>query len=150
MTILKLVDANDKTLITKSETIEDVSSPEIKTLIDDLIETSISLGGYGLAAPQVGINKQLFVYRKTSHGGDYRVVINPTIIVAAGKMISRNEGCLSLPGFRRDMKRAKTFVISCINASGEVIRLKGSTKIETLVLQHEVDHLLGKLIRSGV
>lgn len=148
MTILKLIDANDKILTTKAKVVEDVNSIEIKTLIEDLIETSIEIGGYGLAAPQVGIDKQLFVYRKTSLGGDYKVVINPTVIVSAEKMVSRNEGCLSLPGFRRDMKRSKTFVISCINASGEVVRLKGSTKIETLILQHEVDHLFGKLIRA--
>ena len=133
----------DKVLFKQAEIIADVKAPEIIKLVDELIATSIKIGGYGLAAPQVGISKQVFVYRKAIGSDRYAVVINPKIIVASGKLMSRAEGCLSHPGLRRDVKRHKTFVIKYTDTDGKEARLKGSNKKESIILQHEYEHLIG-------
>ena len=132
----------------KSIVVDDILSDEIKDLIDTLIETSIAAGGYGLAACQIGVNKQVFVYRK---GIDlpkesYKVVVNPTVVVSSGKIKSLDEGCLSIKGVRRTLFRSKTFVLKCYSKEGKEERVKGSTKKETLILQHEYDHIMGKFI----
>lgn len=134
---------SDEVLFERAERIIDVKDPEVTKLVGELIAASIKIGGYGLAAPQVGISKQIFVYRKAIGSNRYTIVINPEIIVASGKLISRAEGCLSHPGLRRDMKRHKTFVIKYINTDGKEIRLKGSNKKESIILQHECEHLMG-------
>jgi len=147
MSILELVDSNNEILYTKTLPVEEITSVT-EEFVKDLIETSREIGGYGLAAPQVGISKQMFVYRKTAYG-DYTVVINPKVVVMSGKMISKGEGCLSLPGFRADLKRFKTVVITYTDLKGNTVRLKNSTRIEALILQHELDHLAGKLINGN-
>lgn len=146
---MKLISEDNPILFEKAEPIEDVLSDEIQTLISDMIKFSMEIGGYGLAAPQVGINKQLFVYRKSAVGDRYKVVINPEIVVASGRMTSREEGCLSHPGFRTNVRRNKLFVVKALDETGTPVRIKGSNATETKILQHEFDHLMGITIRSG-
>ena len=132
----------------KSDIIEDILSEETQTLIDTLIESCSAVGGYGLGAPQIGVNKQLFVYRKNIKGdkNSYKVIINPKIIVSSGKLKSKGEGCLSIEGERRTIARSKTFILNCYNRNGKNVRVKGNTKKETIILQHEYDHMMGKFI----
>ncbi len=134
---------SDEVLFKQADPVSDVKDPKIVELVDGLIAASIKIGGYGLAAPQVGISKQVFVYRKSIGSDKYTIIINPEIVVASGKLMSRAEGCLSHPGLRRDVKRHKTFVINYINTDGEKVRLKGSNKKESIILQHECEHLIG-------
>ena len=145
---VEIVLFNDIDKLEKSDEVLDILSNETQELIDILISTSIKFGGYGLAAPQIGINKQLFVYRKSINATEdtYNVVINPKIIVSSGKLKSKEEGCLSLPGVRKDVIRSKTFIITSFDRKGEKQRIKGRTKLETIILQHEFDHLLGKTL----
>lgn len=148
MSILELISEENPILFEKSEPVVDILSAECKNLIEDLVETSMSLGGYGLAAPQVGINQQVFVYRKAINSDKYKVVINPGIVVASGKLMSKAEGCLSHPGFRTDVRRFKTFILKGFDENGEEKRIKGTNKKESCILQHEFEHLMGITIKS--
>jgi len=148
MAIIKLIDATDPKLLIKSETVEDVTGVLTLQIINDLIDTLMDVGGVGLAAPQIGVNKQIFVYR-LSPGATPKIIINPRVVVSSGKVISRNEGCLSVPGCREDITRYKTFVIEYSDyITGEKKRIRPLVRLETLILQHEYDHLMGVLINN--
>ena len=150
MKVEKIRTFEDPALSTRSEDIpvEEIKSEEIRNLISTMKLTSYTTGGYGLAAPQIGVNKRIFVYRKAVDSDKYKVVINPTIIVSSGKLVSKGEGCLSVPGFRKDIKRSKSFIIRGLDENGDEIRIKPSTKMETIILQHEFDHLEGITIND--
>jgi peptide deformylase len=147
MSIEKVLDYKEM-ISKKSDVVNNILSEETQTLIDTLIESSMSVGGYGLGAPQIGVNKQVFVYRKNVDGNkdSYKVIINPEIIVSSGKLKSKGEGCLSIEGVRKTIIRSKTFILKCYNKEGKEIRAKGNTKKETIILQHEYDHMMGKFI----
>lgn len=147
---MKILTEDNPVLFEKAALVEDIVSDKTQKLIDEMITTSTEAGGYGLAAPQIGIPLQIFVYRKSTGSDKYKVVINPKIVVASGKRISKEEGCLSHPGFRTDVRRAKTFIIKCLDRNGKEVRLKGSSAKETIILQHEYDHLVGITIKTKV
>ena len=97
--------------------------------------------GVGLAAPQIGINKNIFVF--DSGEGPF-VAINPKMEKKEGEIIFM-EGCLSLPGYYWDIERAEYARISCLNEKGEEVVYEGE-ELMGRVLQHEYDHLRGKLL----
>ena len=116
-------------------------TPEIETLIDDMIETMYAAPGIGLAAPQVGVSLQIFVI-DLSLGKDpagLHSMINPQFIERDGMQLEE-EGCLSVPGFTATVARPKRVVIEGLNRHGEKYRLEG-TGLLARALQHEVDHL---------
>ena len=101
--------------------------------------------GVGLAAIQVGWNKSLLIYdvfrdeKRSLH-----VLINPKIISREGEVLSENEGCLSVPDFRADVKRASAVTVEGYNRKGKPIKLDAEDFL-AIVLQHEIDHLNGTL-----
>jgi peptide deformylase len=116
-------------------------TPEIETLIDDMIETMYAAPGIGLAAPQVGVSLQIFVI-DLSQGKDPAALhsfINPQFIERDGMQLEE-EGCLSVPGFTATVARPKRVVVEGLNRHGEKYRLEG-TGLLARALQHEVDHL---------
>ena len=116
-------------------------TPEIETLIDDMIETMYAAPGIGLAAPQVGVSLQVFVI-DLSLGKDptaLHSMINPQFIEREGMQLEE-EGCLSVPGFTATVARPKRVVVEGLNRHGEKYRLEG-TGLLARALQHEVDHL---------
>ena len=116
-------------------------TPEIETLIDDMIETMYAAPGIGLAAPQVGVSLQIFVI-DLSLGKDpdaLHSMINPQFIERDGMQLEE-EGCLSVPGFTATVARPKRVVVEGLNRHGEKYRLEG-TGLLARALQHEVDHL---------
>jgi peptide deformylase len=116
-------------------------TPEIETLIDDMIETMYAAPGIGLAAPQVGVSLQIFVV-DLSLGKDptaLHTMINPQFIEREGMQLEE-EGCLSIPGFTATVARPKRVVVEGLNRHGEQYRLEG-TGLMARALQHEVDHL---------
>ena len=116
-------------------------TPEIETLIDDMIETMYAAPGIGLAAPQVGVSLQIFVI-DLSLGKDpdaLHSMINPQFIERDGMQLEE-EGCLSVPGFTATVARPKRVVVEGLNRHGEKYRLEG-TDLLARALQHEVDHL---------
>lgn len=146
MTILEIKQVPDLPEVTEPYTIDEINSEDVRKLVSDMIDTSKTVGGYGLAAPQIGIAKQLFVYRKAADSDKYTVVFNPVVKIATGKLTSKGEGCLSVKNERRTIKRAKNLTIEAINAEGSNVTIKASNKKEAVILQHELDHLIGKTI----
>ena len=123
----------------------DAVTPEIETLINDMIETMYAAPGIGLAAPQVGIALRIFVL-DLSVGRDpsaLHVMINPEFVERDGMQLEE-EGCLSLPGFTATVARPKRVVIKGLNRQGDVHQFEG-TGLMARALQHEVDHLNGCL-----
>ena len=116
-------------------------TPKIKELIQDMFDTMYDAYGVGLAAPQVGILKQLVVIDTT--GEDPHVLINPEIIETSGSQTG-DEGCLSLPGMSGTVTRPNYVKVKAYNESMEEIVLEG-TELLARAICHETDHLHGKM-----
>ncbi len=130
----------DPCLRRKSRPVKDVGPIE-RVLINALFETMRSHKGVGLAAPQVGINEQIFV---VDTGKEAFAVINPRIIKSEGKN-AMQEGCLSIPHLQVKVKRAKEITVEFTDENNRRFRAEVSG-ITARVFQHESDHLNGKLI----
>lgn len=114
-------------------------TPRLKELIGDMIETMHESNGVGLAAPQVGVLKRIFVVDVT--GEDVIVCINPEITEAEGEQRGY-EGCLSLPGFSAIVVRAQKIRLRALNENMELFELEAEDLLAR-ALQHECDHLDG-------
>src|SRR5215471_12396351 len=117
------------------------------TLIRDLKDTLNSTTGIGLAAPQIGDNRQVFIYdaHRTNGDGNYNVLINPILLSADGPEVTKPEGCKSTPSIWVDIPRASAIEIQANDESGATVRCK-IEGMDAIVVQHELDHLNGKLI----
>ncbi len=122
-----------------------VFDSDLITLTKEMIEIMYSAPGVGLAAPQIGINKNIFVF---DAGDGAKVAINPHNLKLDGSIIFM-EGCLSLPGYYWDIERAEYASLDCYNVNGEPITYEGDDLIGR-VLQHEYDHLRGKVLISSL
>ena len=116
-------------------------TPKIKELIQDMFDTMYDAYGVGLAAPQVGILKQVVVIDTT--GEDPHVLINPEIIETSGSQTG-DEGCLSLPGMSGTVTRPNYVKVKAYNENMEEIVLEG-TELLARAICHETDHLHGKM-----
>jgi peptide deformylase len=137
---LKIRLYGDPCLEIKSKTVKEVGPVE-RMLIAAMFETMVACKGVGLAAPQVGINEQIFV---VDTGKEIFAAINPKIIKSAGSEVME-EGCLSIPRVLVDVKRAKTLWVEFVDQENRHIRAQ-LTGLTAKVFQHEYDHLQGKLI----
>jgi peptide deformylase len=127
-------------LTAKSSNIEQIDD-YIVSLSKKMINIMYEAPGVGLAAPQIGINKNIFVF---DAGEGPKVAINPKIEDLQGNIIFM-EGCLSLPGYYWDIERYEYAKLSCLNENGEEIIYEGEELLGR-VLQHEYDHLQGNLL----
>ncbi len=116
----------------------------IKDLISAMFEVMIDENGIGLAAPQIGIDKRVIVVSIDEKGFNRFALINPVIEFFSDKLSSMEEGCLSIPGIRADVKRPNKIVVSGISKSGRKISIEAGGLLAR-VIQHEVDHLNGVL-----
>ena len=112
----------------------------IQELIDDMIETLRAAPGLGLAAPQVGVLLRVVV---TDVDGQITVLCNPQIVETEGEY-EPEEGCLSIPGYVANVKRALKIAVRAKNRRGKEIKIKADGLLAH-VIQHEVDHLDGVL-----
>ncbi len=114
-------------------------------LVEDMFESMYAAEGIGLAAPQIGISKQITTidvsFRKDP--AKKLVLINPIIVKRQGEQYEE-EGCLSLPDIREKVKRAATVTVRAQNARGEFFEVEGD-ELLARALQHEIDHLHGVL-----
>lgn len=131
----------DSCLSEKSENIKEVTE-EIKVLLDDMVETMHKSTGVGLAAPQIGINKRLFVI--DIGDGVIRKIINPEILEMSEETIESDEGCLSVPGIYKKVKRAAKIKVRYTNIDGEIVEEEIQDFLAK-AFQHEYDHLDGTL-----
>jgi len=145
MTLLEILTYPDKFLKQPTKPVENIDST-IQNLIDDMASTMYKAPGVGLAAIQVGFDKSILVY-DISPGEEKKslqVLINPRIVNSEGETISENEGCLSVPDFRADVKRAVSIRVEGYDREGKELQIEAEGILAT-VLQHEIDHLNGTL-----
>jgi len=125
-----------------------LASSEVQALIDEMFETMAAAGGIGLAAPQLGIGLQLFVYGLEREPGDEgesiapRVVINPMLEPEPGELVYDWEGCLSIPGLRGLVPRHPRLRVRGSDRHGKPLDFHAEG-LEARVIQHENDHLNG-------
>lgn len=141
---------NNPNLERPAAPITEFDTPELHQLVEDMFETMYASHGIGLAAPQIDVHKRLTVI-DTSGGepdikGEKLVLINPEIIAKDGKQTGE-EGCLSIPGFREQVRRAKRATVRAHNVKGEIIEASGEDLLARAI-QHEIDHLNGILFLS--
>ncbi len=119
---------------------------KLQQLIEAMAQTMYRAKGLGLAAPQVGIDARFFIYdvREKDTPNQLSVLINPRIVEAEGEIISKDEGCLSVPEYRSDVKRFERVLVEGVDRNGNPLRfeLEG---LPAIVMQHEIDHLEGIL-----
>ena len=116
---------------------------ELQQLIDDMVETMYAAPGVGLAANQVGSAHRLFVANPADDRDPSKllVVINPEIVESDGEF-AHDEGCLSIPEFREDVRRARRIVLRGLDREGRPLEVEGHDLLAR-IFQHEMDHLNG-------
>lgn len=154
--VLEITELGDPVLWARAREVEDVSVPAVQTLIDDLIETAYHANGVGIAAPQVGNTERVFII--SSHPNvrypdapelEPTAIINPEIISKSEETVKGWEGCLSIPGIRGLVPRAKTVRARYTTRDGKTEE-KEFTDFVARVFQHELDHLDGVLFLDRV
>ncbi|RMH16286.1 MAG: peptide deformylase [Acidobacteria bacterium] len=129
-------------------TAEQLATPGVQALIDDLFDTMIEAGGVGLAAPQVDEPVQLFVYLAVDARGEQqaepqrRVLVNPMLEPLGGELIYDWEGCLSIPDLRGLVPRHPEVRVHALDRHGERLTFRAEG-YEARIVQHEFDHLNG-------
>jgi peptide deformylase len=140
MAVLPIRKLPDPVLRTKSKRVRFIDK-SIQKLIDDMIETMYEASGVGLAANQVGVLLRVTVIREPEQ--DVIVLINPEM-VRRSEEVEMEEACLSVPGYRGQVKRSVAVVVKGLNRKGKDIRIKADGLVAH-ALQHELDHLNGIL-----
>ena len=120
-------------------------TPRIMELIEDMVETMYEANGVGLAAPQVGIVKQVVVI--DDYEGNVLALINPKIEQIGTEMQTSTEGCLSLPGYSGNVQRPKKVRVTALDETGEEIEIIAEDML-AVILSHEIDHLSGTLYKD--
>ena len=145
MAVKKILLYPDPLLLMRSAKIN-IFDKNLVNLSKDLIDTMYDADGVGLAAPQIGINKRIFVMDCSSENEekDCRVVINPEIEHASEELGSYKEGCLSIPGITEEISRPKVIEVLYQDING-VLQRNTYDDLWSICFQHELDHLNGKL-----
>jgi peptide deformylase len=134
----------------KAEAVTEFDTPELHKLIEDMFESMYAAKGVGLAAPQIGVSKRIVVI-DLSVAEDPKqkiVLINPEVIQREGTQIGE-EGCLSIPGFREQVRRPQTVTVRAQDAKGEAFEMTGEDLLAR-AFSHETDHINGRLYITHV
>ena len=131
----------DPVLASQAAAVTDIDG-KIVRIVEEMFDTLYdSDSGIGLAAPQVGIQRQIFVWDMDD---EPMVILNPTIVESDGEWVYE-EGCLSIPGLYVEMTRPRTVLMKGIDMNGNEISLEAD-ELEARLFQHELDHLNGVLM----
>ncbi len=142
MSLLQILHYPDDRLRTIAKPVKAVNST-VQRIVDDMFETMYAEEGIGLAATQVDIHQRIIVI-DVSENRDQRVVlINPELLEKSGET-GIEEGCLSIPGYRGFVPRAERVKVRALNREGDSFELE-TTGLLAICIQHEMDHLMGKL-----
>ncbi|QYK11311.1 peptide deformylase [Shewanella rhizosphaerae] len=142
MPVLDILTIPDERLKRKAKPVEDIAA--VQGFIDDLIETMYHTDdGIGLAATQVGSEHAILVIDLSEDRDHPLVVINPEFVERSGEIVGE-EGCLSIPGYRAKVTRFEKVKVKALNRQGEAFEIE-SDDFLAIVLQHEMDHLDGKV-----
>ena len=148
--VYSIVKYGNPVLENQAEAVREFDTPELHKLVADMFESMYTAKGVGLAAPQIGISKRVAVI-DLSVGEDESkriVLINPEITGTEGAQTSE-EGCLSIPGFREQVRRPDKVTVRAQDAKGEFFEMTGDDLLARAFL-HETDHLDGRLYISHV
>jgi len=153
MTIREIRVIDDPVLRRKARKVDKLT-PEIRQLIEDLIETMRDAPGVGLAAPQVGVSERVIVVEYAEEADDdaddqparkkLYVLVNPEIVWSSDEMVDGTEGCLSIPGWMGDVTRHEAIAVKGLNRSGQRVKINARGWLAR-IFQHEIDHLDGVL-----
>ncbi|MGO9513831.1 MAG: peptide deformylase [Steroidobacteraceae bacterium] len=142
MTKLVILEYPDPRLRKKAEPVA-VVDDALRRLADDMLETMYAARGVGLAATQVDVHKRLLVLDVSEERNRPLVLINPQILAAEGRALTE-EGCLSLPGIYDKLQRATHIRLGALGRNGEPFEMDADGLL-AVCIQHEMDHLEGKL-----
>lgn len=145
MNKLDILTYPDKTLSQPTTPLDNIDG-RVQEMIAGMANAMYAAPGVGLAAIQVGWDKSVLIYdiAPREESRELHVLVNPEIITQEGQIISENEGCLSVPDFRADVKRSEFITVEGHDEEGNPIRLDAEGLL-AIVLQHEIDHLNGTL-----
>ena len=143
MAILEILEFPDSRLRTKAAPVGTVTDAT-RTLISDMLETMYAAPGIGLAATQVNVHQRMLVMDVSEDQSEPLVFINPEVEVLDPDLGEYDEGCLSVPGFYEAVNRPKRIRVNAIDRQGEPFTAE-LEELAAICLQHEVDHLDGKL-----
>lgn len=116
----------------------------IQTLVDDMLETMYAAPGIGLAATQVDVHERVIVIDTSETKNDPLVLINPELVACSAEMVDGEEGCLSVPSIYDTVPRHAEVRVRALDRSG-VVREVEAAGLLAVCIQHEMDHLLGKV-----
>jgi peptide deformylase len=142
MTKLAILEYPDPRLRKKAQPVT-VVDDAVRHLVDDMLETMYAAKGVGLAASQVDVHKRLLVLDVSETRNQPLVLINPELLSAEGR-VPGEEGCLSLPGIYDKLERAAKIRVRALDRDGEPLELDAEGML-AVCIQHEMDHLEGKL-----
>lgn len=140
---LSILEFPDPRLRTVAEPVASVDD-SIRRLVDDMIETMYAAPGIGLAATQVNVHRRVLVIDLSEDQSTPRVFINPELEIPESEKEPMQEGCLSIPGVYEDVSRPQSLRVRALDYHGEPFDEEHSG-LMAVCLQHEVDHLNGKL-----
>ncbi|EPJ44420.1 MAG: polypeptide deformylase [Osedax symbiont Rs1] len=142
MAVLEILVAPHPKLKVKASKVTDVS--EVQQLIDDLLETLYATeDGIGLAATQVGSSAAVVVIDLSDKRDQPLILINPEVVSGDHREMGQ-EGCLSIPGYYADVERFTHVIVTALDRQGKELRIE-SDDFLAIAMQHEIDHLLGKI-----
>jgi peptide deformylase len=148
--VYPIVKFGDPVLEREADTVTEFDTPDLHKFLADMFESMYAAKGVGLAAPQIGVSRKIAVI-DCSNGekpDEKLVLINPKIMHVEGKQVGE-EGCLSIPGFREQVRRGKRVTVHAQNAKGEEFEMTGEDLLARAFL-HETDHLYGRLYITHV
>ncbi len=142
MTVLEIIKAPNEKLRVKAEEVTDVE--KVQDLIDDMLATMYDTDdGIGLAATQVGRSEAIIMIDISEERNSPLILINPKVI--SGENLEKGqEGCLSVPGYYADVERFTSVKVTGLDRTGKKLVIENNDFL-AIVLQHEIDHLKGKL-----
>ncbi len=143
MSVLPLVHTPHPVLRQKTRQVKSIDR-RIRKLVDDMIETMHDAHGVGLAANQVGVSLRVAVIQ-LPEDDEAIVLINPKVMRAEGEREIEGEGCLSIPGYRGAVRRAQKIRVRALDIDGKEFRIRAANDLLAQALQHEADHLDGRL-----
>ena len=152
MTIREILKMGDARLLRNAEAVDAFDTPALHTLVADMLETMAAVNGAGLAAPQIGVNLQVVIFGSGAVNPRYpheppipaTVLLNPAITPLGEDEQVGWEGCLSVPGMRAMVPRWQRIRYTGFDVQGQVIE-RTADGFHARVVQHECDHLIGKL-----
>jgi peptide deformylase len=143
MALLPILCYPDPRLHTVAKPVQEVDA-RIRTLVQDMLETMYEANGIGLAATQVDVHERLVVIDISEERNQPLVLINPEIVWASEETQVGDEGCLSVPGIYDGVERSSAIRVRALDADGQSREI-GAEGILAVCIQHEMDHLLGKV-----